>query len=247
MNLEGKIALITGGSRGIGKAITIELAKLGCNVVINYHNSMHSALVLADEITKNYGVKALAIKCDVSSEKEVKWMIDSIIKDFEKIDILVNNAAISHDNRIEDKSVLEFQEVLSVNLIGTFLVSKYVGAHMYNKKTGRIINIASTNAINTNYKESMDYDASKAGVLSLTSNLAKEYAPYVLVNAVCPGWVETEMNKELSPLFRKNEEAKILLERFAKPEEIAHMVTFLASDLASYINGTTIRVDGGYS
>jgi 3-oxoacyl-[acyl-carrier protein] reductase len=245
MNFKNKVALITGSSRGIGKAIAIELASRGCSVIINYVHSEKEANSLKKHIINTYKVEALTIKADVSIEDEVKKMIETIIDKFGKIDILVNNAGIALDNNFNDKSIEEFKKVLSVNLIGTYLVSKYVSIPMLKDKHGKIINISSTNGIDTLYPNSIDYDASKAGVISLTHNLAKELAPFVSVNTVAPGWVNTDMNDDLSPLFKAEEINKIYLKRFAEPQEIAKVVAFLASDDASYINNTVIRVDGG--
>jgi len=246
MNFEGKVALVTGSSRGIGKATIIDFARKNCNVVINYNNSEKEALELKEYIEKNYNVTALVIKADVSNEEEVKNMFDKILSEFGHIDIVVNNAGIAIDTLFEDKTVENFRRTLDVNLIGTFLVSKYAGEYMLKNKYGKIINVSSTNGIDTVYPMSLDYDASKAGIISLTKNLALQYAPYINVNAVAPGWVNTEMNKELDEEFINEENKNIILNRFAEPEEIAHVITFLASDEASYINGTVIRVDGGY-
>ena len=234
-----KTVLVTGSSRGIGKATIEKFASQGYNVVINYNNSYDKALSLKEEIEKKYNVKALIIKCDVSKEDEVKSMIDSIIKEFNKIDVLVNNASIAIDTTFEDKTVDNFRRILDVNLIGTFLVSKYASIYMNNAS---IINVASTNGIDTYYPESLDYDASKAGVISLTHNLAKQLSPNIRVNAVAPGWVSTDMNKELD---EKDYIDDILLKRFATPIEIANVIYFLASNDASYINNAVIRVDGG--
>ena len=175
----------------------------------------------------------------------MKAMVDEIISTFGHIDVLVNNAGIAIDTIFEDKTVANFRRTLDVNLIGTFLVSKYVGKYMLEEKEGCIINISSTNGIDTVYPESLDYDASKAGILSLTKNLAIQYAPYIRVNSIAPGWVLTDMNKELDDDFMEEEKSKILLNRFADPYEIAKVIVFLASDDASYINGEVIRVDGG--
>lgn len=246
MNFDNKIALITGSSRGIGASCAYDLASHGCNVVINYNNSKEEAINLKEKIEKEFDVKTLLIKCDVSKEDEVQNMVKKIIDVFGKIDILVNNASISIDTTLEDKTVENFQKILNVNLIGTFLVTKYVGKYMIENKYGKIINISSTNGIDTYYEESMDYDASKAGVISLTHNFAKAYAPYINVNSIAPGWVNTDMNKELDREFIKGENKKIFLNRFAETKEIAKVVTFLASDDASYVNGSIIRVDGGY-
>ena len=172
-------------------------------------------------------------------------MVDKIITKFGKIDVLVNNAGIVYDVEFEDRTVLEWQETLNVNLIGPFLVSKYVSKYMLENKKGKIINISSTNGINTCYPTSIDYDASKAGLISLTHNLALQFAPYINVNAVAPGWVNTEMNKLLDKDFLDEEKDKICLKRFAEPEEIAKLVVFLASDAADFINGEVIKMDGG--
>ena len=239
-----KVCLVTGGSRGIGAACIKEFAKNGYNVVINYVNDDLSANLLKTEIENNYKVKALIIKADVANEIEVKNMVEKVINTFGSIDILVNNAGIAIDTTLEDKTKENFRKILDTNLIGTFLVSREVAKYMLNKKSGSIINVSSTNGIDTNYPESLDYDASKAGVISLTKNLAKAYHPYIRVNSVAPGWVMTDMNKELDKDFIKNEESKILLGRFADPSEIAKVIYFVGVE-ASYINGSIIRVDGG--
>lgn len=245
MNLTNKVALVTGSSKGIGASTIIELAKHGANVVINYNNSKESANKLKQEVEEKYGVKALVIKCDISNEQEVINMIDVIIKEFKTIDILVNNASIAIDTLFEDKTKDNFMRTLEVNLVGTFLVSKYVSKVMLKNKSGKIVNVSSTNGIDTFYPMSLDYDASKAGVISLTHNLAKQFAPYINVNAIAPGWVNTDMNINLSEEFKNEEINKILLKRFAESYEIAKVITFLCSDDANYINDTIIRVDGG--
>lgn len=246
MDFKDKVTLITGASRGIGKAIAIEFAKLGSNIVINYNNSRELALELEDYIKTNYKVKVLSIKADVSLEEEVNNMVAKVINKFGCIDILVNNAGIALDSIMENKTKDTFRQILDTNLIGTFLTCKYVSKHMKERKMGKIINMASTNGIDTLYPYSMDYDASKAGVISLTKNMAIELSPYIQVNCICPGWVNTEMNKQLDASFIQQECNKILLHRFADVSEIAKVVVFLASDSASYINGSIIRVDGGF-
>ena len=241
-----KVVLVTGSSRGIGASTIEEFASRGCNVVINYANNEELALKLRNDIINKYQVKVLVIKTDISKEEEVKKMINEIVENFGKIDILVNNASIALDNGFYEKTVEEFKKVLDINIIGTYLVSKYASIHMMERKSGKIINVASTNGIDTNYPYSIDYDASKAGVISLTKNFAKELAPYINVNCVAPGWVDTDMNKNLDEEFKKEEINRIYLKRFAKPKEIAKVIVFLASDDANYINNTVIRVDGGY-
>ena len=239
------VALVTGSNRGIGAACIEEFAKKGLDVVINYCHHEDEARSLEEKIKKEYNVGVLVIKCDISKEEEVEAMINEVVDTFGGIDILVNNASVARDNLLLDKNIKEFRRVLDVNLVGTYLVSKYVGRIMLNQKSGKIINISSTNALDTYYPESCDYDASKAGVISLTHNLALEFAPFINVNCICPGWVKTPMNKDLS-LEQINKYRKdILLGRFAETEEIAKVVVFLASSKADYINDSIIRVDGG--
>ncbi len=241
----GKVALITGSNRGIGKSIALEFAKNGLDVIINYCHHEEEAKKVQKEISEKYNVSVMIVKCDISNEEEVEKMVNDVCDAFGGIDILVNNASICRDSLLMDKSVKDFKRILDVNLIGTYLCSKYVGRLMLDAKSGKIINIASTNAIDTYYPESCDYDASKAGVISLTHNLAREFAPYINVNCVCPGWVNTSMNKDLTLEQVEEYNKKILLGRFAEAEEIAKVVVFLASTKASYINDSIIRVDGG--
>ena len=240
-----KVALVTGSSRGLGRAILLGLARNGYDVVINYNNSVESALQVKEEVSK-YGVNFLLIKCDVSKEEQVKYMVDKIVKEFGKIDVLINNAAVCYDSLYEDKNVENFKKTLDVNVVGSFLVSKYVGDVMYKNKYGKIVNVSSTNGINTYFPMCLDYDASKAAIISLTHNLAMQYAPYVNVNAVAPGFIatETEINN-MDKEFIKSEEEKIFLKRMGKEEEVANVIRFLVSDDASYINNEVIRIDGG--
>lgn len=243
--MDKKVVLITGASRGIGAAIAKKMASLNYNIILNYVESFDRASILKEELEKNYSIQVLLAKADISNEQEIKKMVGASIEKFGHIDCLVNNAGIAIDSLVEDKTVADFRRILDVNLIGTFLVSREVAKYMVKEKKGCIINISSTNGIDTMYPYSLDYDASKAGVISLTKNLAKEYAPFIRVNSIAPGWVNTEMNKELDVDYIKEEEEKILLNRFGEPEEIANVVAFLASDEASYVNGSIIRVDGG--
>jgi len=241
-----KLALVTGGAKGIGRAIVIELAKEGYNVVINYLNSKIEAETLAKEVVATYKVEAMAIKCDVSNEEEVDKMISSIEAKYLGVDILVNNAAIDLSSMWHEKNIKDFKKTLDVNVIGAYNVSRRVYKYMLGKKWGRIINISSTNGINTYYPMCLEYDASKAALISLTHNLSIEFAPYINVNAIAPGFIGTE--SELNGYdeeFLKSEQEKILLGRYGKPEEVAHLVKFLISDEASYINNSVIRIDGG--
>lgn len=240
-----KTVLVTGSSRGLGKSTIIKFAENGYNVVINYNNSEKVAYELQKYIEDNFKVGVLTVKADVGNENDVKEMFNIIIDKFGSIDVVVNNAAIAIDTIFEQKTVDNFNKILNTNLIGTFLVSKYASKYMLDKKQGNIINISSTNGIDTYYPYSMDYDASKAGIISLTKNLSKELSPYIRVNCVSPGWITTDMNNSLDKEYMSKEITKINLKRFAEPKEIANVVYFLATDEASYVNGSVIVVDGG--
>lgn len=240
-----KVALITGAGTGIGSAIALKLAKQNIDVIINYNTSYEKALVVKQECEK-YGVKTLLIKADITKEDEIRNMVQKSINKFGKIDILVNNAGIAIDTLFNEKTKENFLKTLEVNLVGTFLVSKYVGEYMLKNKCGKIVNISSTNGIDKYFPMCLDYDASKAGIISLTHNLALQYAPYINVNCVAPGWIGTENElKDIDREYQKLEEEKIFVKRIGTPEEVANVVSFLVSDEASYVNNAIIRVDGG--
>ena len=241
-----QVVLVTGSSKGIGKATIIEFAKRGYNVVINYNNSEQEANELKQYIDSTFNVKTLLVKADVTNENQVKDMVTAIMNEFEHIDVLVNNAGIAIDKEFEDRTIEDWDATLKTNLIAPFIVSKYIGKEMMKQKKGIIINVSSTNGINTFFPTSIDYDASKAGLINLTHNLAIQYAPYINVNCVAPGWVNTEMNKELPKELIEEETNKIYKKRFAEPSEIGKVICFLASEDASFINGEVIKVDGGY-
>lgn len=241
-----KTVIVTGGSRGIGRATVIEFAKNGYNVVINYRYSKEDAEELRKYIEETYKVSSITLQADVSKEEDVKFLLKNTLNIFSTIDVLVNNAGVAHDNFLQFKTTEEFLDTINTNLLGVFLTCKYIGGYMFEKKSGCIVNVSSTNGIDTLYPESMDYDASKAGVISLTNNFANLYSPYIRVNSVAPGWVNTDMNKDLDKDFIDVEIEKIMLRRFAEPSEIANVIKFLAGDEASYINSTVVRVDGGF-
>lgn len=241
-----KVVLVTGSSSGLGMEIIKKFASNNYNCVINYYNHEKEANDLKKELESKYQIKCLTVKGDISKDEDVKHIYNEIINEFGHLDVLVNNAGIAIDEPIDVKTKENFMRVLEVNLYGTFITSKIFGKLMYDNKNGVIINISSTNGIDSYYEFSVDYDASKAGVINLTHNLANIYSPYVRVNAVCPGWINTPMNKELSEEFKKEEIDKILLNRFAKPSEIASLVYFLSSEEASYINDSIIKIDGGH-
>jgi len=241
-----KVALVTGSSSGIGKSTIIEYAKNNYDVVITYNKNETAALKLEQHIKENYNVETLVVNLNVQDEKSIKICIEKVIEKFNKIDVLVNNAGIALDTIYENKNKEDFMKTLEINTVGTFLMCKYIAPYMLKQQSGNIVNISSTNGIDTTYAESLDYDASKAAVISLTKNLSKQYAPYIRVNTVCPGWINTPMNETLSKEFREEETNKIFLKRFGQPEEIAKVIFFLTSDNASYINNSIIKVDGGY-
>ena len=241
-----KVVLVTGGAQGIGKAIVLELAKNHYDIVINYLTSSKAAALLEEEIEKNYDVRVMTVQADVSKEEEVDAMISLIEKQWGGVDILINNAAVDLSNLFHLKTADEFRKTLDVNVVGAFNCSKRVYRHMLDQEYGRIINLSSTNGINTYYPMCIDYDASKAALISLTHNLAFEYGPYINVNAIAPGFIGTDNELDgYDEEFLKEEQEKIMVNRYGKPEEVAYLVKFLISDEANFINNTIIRIDGG--
>lgn len=243
--MDKKVVLVTGSSIGLGRAIIEKFASNNYNVIINYNNSKQEAEELKSYIENTYHTKAITIKCDITKESEIEEMKQIIIKEFGVLDCLVNNAGIAIDTDFNLKTKENFIKILDTNLVSLFLVSRTFGNLMLENKKGKIINIASSNGIDSYYEYSLDYDASKAGVINLTHNLANHYSPYINVNCVCPGWIDTPMNKDLDESFKQKEIDKILLRRFASPKEIASLVYFLSTDEASYINDSIIKIDGG--
>ena len=244
--MNNKVVLVTGSAKGIGKAIILELAKNHYDVVINYLHSKKEAEELKEYVIKEYTVNALCIQADVSKEDEVDKMVTQIENELGGVDILINNAAIDLSNLFHLKTSDEFRKTLDVNVVGAFNCACRVRKHMLEKEYGRIINISSTNGMNTYYPMSIDYDTSKAALNALTHDLAMQLAPYVTVNAIAPGFIGTESELDgYDEEFLKEECEKILVERYGKPEEVAHLVKFLISDEASYINNSIIRIDGG--
>lgn len=234
---------VTGSTKGIGYATTKKFLENGDFVFGNYCTDDATARYVEKEFQKQYSNRFSLLKGDVSQENDVIQMSAIVQKKVEHLDVIINNAGIAIDTTFEDKTVSNFQKTLNVNLIGPFLVSKYMAPLM---EAGSIINVSSTNGINTNYIESLDYDASKAGLISLTKNLSLQYAPKIRVNAVAPGWVLTPMNQNLDAEFMNEECKKTALGRFAEPSEIANVIFFLASGEASFMTGSIVVVDGGY-
>ena len=236
------IALVTGGARGIGRTISKTLHSLGYTVCVNYNKSKD----MAESLEKELKDRVFTIQADISKEDEVYAMVDRIIEKYGKIDVLVNNAAVCIDAIFQDKTVKNFKKTLDTNVVGTFIVSRAVGEIMYENKYGKIVNLSSTNGINSYFPMCIDYDASKAAIISLTHNLAIQFAPYVNVNAIAPGFIATESEIEgVDEEFIKMEEEKILLRRAGTEQDVANLVKFLISDDASFINNSGIRIDGG--
>ena len=241
-----KVVLITGGAGGIGEAIALELAKNGYDIVINYLTSEEKAYSLKEKIEQEYGVRCLAVKADISSEEEVDALVTCIEAELGGVDILVNNAAVDYPDLFRNKTAEQFRKVLDVNVVGAYLCSKRVYPHMKQKGWGRIVNISSTNGMNTYYPMCFDYDVSKAALNQLTHDLAVQYSPEVHVNAVAPGFIGTAKELEgYDAEFLKAETEKILLGRYGDPREVAYLVKFLVSEEADYINNSIIRIDGG--
>lgn len=244
-NIKRKVVLVTGGAKGIGKAILLKFAKEGYDCVLNYNTSINEANETNNEIV-SLGVKCLMVKADISKEEEVDQMFIEIENTFGGADIIINNAGVDIDDLFDRKSVDTFRYTLDVNLIGPYMVCKRGYKYMKEKKWGRVINISSTNGINTYFPMCLEYDASKAALNSLTHNLALQFSPYITVNAIAPGFIGTDEElKGYDEEFLHSEVEKILVKRIGKPEEVANLVFFLASDMASYINNSIIRIDGG--
>ena len=242
--LKNKIALITGAGRGIGRAIAIALAKEGAEVVINYNGSEERAKEEKQPIEENGG-KASIYKCNVSDFVACEAMIKDIVKEYGHLDILVNNAGITKDGLIMKMKEEDFDSVLNVNLKGTFNTIRHSARQMLKQRSGKIINISSVSGILGNVGQA-NYAASKAGVIGLTKTMARELGSRgITVNAIAPGFVDTEMTEVLSEEIRENACKQIILGRFGKPEDIANTAVFLASDKADYITGQVISVDGG--
>ncbi len=239
-----KIVLVTGASTGIGRATAIKFASNGYDVVINYINSNEKANALKELIETEYKVNALTYKADVSDENQVKEMVSFIVEKYGKIDALVNNAGIAYDRNFEDITIEEFKRTLEVNVIGAFIVARECSKHM--EKGSTIVNVSSTNGTKTISPECLDYNVSKVGLQSLTRDLAFQLKPNIRVNAVAIGWADTDLNKDLPKEYIEEENAKIYIERFADPSEIANAIYFLSSEESSYINSEILVIDGGY-
>ncbi len=242
--MDKKIALITGGSRGIGKAIAIALGKKGYHVIVNYRSREEEAVQTLKEITEQGGSGRI-YQSDICSYDEAETMIQGILEEYGRIDVLVNNAGITKDQLMLRMSEEDFSRVVDVNLKGTFNCVKHVTRSMFKKRTGCIINISSVIGLVGNAGQ-VNYAASKAGIIGMTKSLAREYAPRgIRVNAVAPGFINTDMTDVLSEDIKKDILGKIPLHTLGEPEDVANTVCFLVSDEAQYITGQVIAVDGG--
>lgn len=242
--MEGKVALVTGGARGIGRAIALELARGGATVIINYNGSQDKAMDLKQEIESNGG-RAEIYQCNVSDFAKCEELIQGIVKQFGSLDILVNNAGITKDGLLMKMSEEDFDKVIDINLKGAFNTIRFASRQMLKQRSGRIINLSSVVGVAGNAGQA-NYASSKAGIIGLTKAAAKEMASRgITVNAIAPGFIETDMTEVLPDKVKEASVAQIPLGRFGKPEDVARLAAFLASEAAGYITGQVIHVDGG--
>lgn len=242
--LKGKTAVITGGSRGIGKAIAIQMARNGANVAVIYAGRQEAAESVCEQ-AREYGVKAVSYQCDVADFEMAKKTCEQIISDFAGIDILVNNAGVTKDNLLLRMSEEDFDCVIDVNLKGTFNMIRQLARYIIKSRCGRVINISSVSGLMGNVGQS-NYSAAKAGLIGLTKTVARELAGrQATCNAIAPGYIETDMTADLPQNVKDYAHNSIPLKRMGNADEIAGVAVFLASDAASYITGEVIRVDGG--
>lgn len=242
--LTGKVAVVTGAGRGIGRAIALKFVQMGSKVVVNYRSSAAQVEELL-ALIKASGGEAIAIQADVSKEEDSKRLIEEAVKHFGRVDILVNNAGITKDNLMMRMSEQDYDSVMDTNLKGTFFCTKHASSVMLKQRSGKIINISSVVGLMGNIGQA-NYAASKAGVIGMTKAVARELASRgITVNAVAPGFIETDMTDQLSDKVKEATIASIPLKRYGAADEVAGAVSFLASDAANYITGHVLTVDGG--
>lgn len=242
--LTGKVAVVTGASRGIGRAVAKKLASLGAQVILNCHGSLERAVEVKKEIDEAGG-RAEVYPCDVSDFSSCETFFQTVVKDYGTVDILVNNAGITRDGLIMKMTEEDYDAVLDTNLKGTFHCIRFVARQMIKQRSGRIVNISSVSGLLGNVGQA-NYAASKAGVIGLTKSVARELASRgITVNAVAPGFIHTDMTERLSEKVKEGANAQIPLGRFGEPEDVAQAVAFLVSEEAGYITGQVLNVDGG--
>jgi 3-oxoacyl-[acyl-carrier protein] reductase len=242
--LKNKNAIVTGGTRGIGREIAKTLAENGANIAINYRNYNEEIESLIEEL-ESFGVKVVAVKCDVSDEEEVNNFIKEVKDNFESIDILINNAGITKDGLIIRMNEKDFDDVINVNLKGTFNTTKAVSAVMVKQRYGKIINISSVVGVTGNAGQ-CNYAASKAGVIGFSKSVARELAARnINVNVIAPGYINTDMTKVLPDRVKEEVLKTIPMKKIGEPKEVANLALFLSSNLSDYITGQVINVDGG--
>ncbi len=241
---ERKVVLVTGGARGIGRAIALKYAENGYNVIINYVSSKTDVIELEKEFSAK-GIESLILKADVSNVNEVEGLVKNAIDKFGRIDVLVNNAGITRDGLLMRMKEEDFDRVIEINLKGTFLVTKAVTPYMMKKRDGKIVNLASVVGVTGNAGQ-CNYSASKAGIIGFTKSIAKELASRnIRVNAVAPGFIDTDMTNVLGEDIKKSINSQIPMKRMGTSREIANVVYFLGNEESSYITGQVINIDGG--
>lgn len=246
MRERNRVAFVTGSSRGMGKAEAREFASRGYDVILHCGHNVEMAKEVASDIETSYGVRTAVLCADLAREAEVRQLADEAIATFGRVDVLVNNAGMALYGDFGEKDVDGWERSMRVNAFAPFVLTQVIGAHMAEREYGKIVNIATIDVMTTYNAESAEYDASKAALISLTKTSSLQLQPYVNVNCVCPGWVATDMNKDLPQELLDYQASKTCKGRMARPEEVAKLVAFLASDDAEFIDGEVIKIDGGY-